>query len=139
MSNQSAFGLMTQVFFGAPIFGEIKAPAPVGRPTQMGYAEIQNLCRDLRQKGLQDRSIVTLVRRFSGSGLTNNYEMNKPLNWGVVTDLKTTVGFTGAAYFPLKVQWVKDGAITEHWPEELLLIHEAKSSWDLDNLIKEVL
>lgn len=137
MSNAAAMVALSRVFFGAPIMGEIKAPQPPGRPTQLGYQEIQALCKGLREVGMQERAVVTLRRVFAGSGMTNNYEMNRPVNWGVVTDLKATVGFTGAVYFPLKVQWIKDGSITEHWPEDLLLIHEAKSSWEMDNLIKE--
>jgi hypothetical protein len=44
---------------------------------------------------------------------------------------------TSEPYLPLTVRWVKDGSISKHWPEELVLIHKAMPWSELAKDIKE--
>lgn len=125
----------SRVFFPAPIIGEVAAPRPPGRPTILAYHEIQNLTKALRDDGWDVRSVVSKLIKFN-SGTLNYYEMARPLSWGVIVDVRNTVGITGTVYFPFKVQWVADGSISEHWPEELVLIHDAVSQHTVENIIR---
>lgn len=130
----------TRVLFNKPIEEEIKpvrgGPAS-GRPTSLPFNQIQNLCRALRETGWNERSVVA-KRSFYPHGAPNDYEMCQPVSWGVVTDLRVTaMPMTSEPYLPLTVRWVKDGSISKHWPEELVLIHKAMPWSELAKDIKE--
>lgn len=129
---------VVEVYFNEPIEEEIKPLQPV-RPTSFSYQDVQVLARRLRAEGWDERAIVSLRREFPHSGLPNWYEMGRPQNWGIVMDLRTTVvAPTGTPYKPIKVRWVSDGSITDHWPEELVLIHEALSFFETEQKLKEL-
>jgi hypothetical protein len=128
---------VSRVFFNKPISGEIKPPGPPGRPTVLSYQEVQDLCRQLRTEGFDIRAIV-IKRVMYTNGQPDIYNMSRPINWGSVVDLRSTsITTSGQPYFPLKVQWVKDGSISEHWPEDVFLLHKAMSQYEIENVIKE--
>lgn len=123
----------TKVLFNKPIKILIPGPTPVveepAKKTKMTHAEIMQLVNTWQRQGWDDRAIVTRITQWK-------YEMAAPLNWGVVIDLKRSAPMVGE-YIPLVVRWVKDGSISYHWPEDLVLIHESLSQWDMDQRLKE--
>jgi hypothetical protein len=126
-----------KVYFNDPITQTIGPPPLVGRPTALSFSEIQSLIKQLRMEGWDERAVVTR-RVFHPSGNPNMYDMCRPINWGIVIDLRTTaIVVTGQPYLPIKVRWVDDGSISEHWPEELVMIHESMGQWETDQRVKE--
>lgn len=116
-----------QVLFNEPIFGEIKAPTPAVKT--WSYNEILELTARYAKRGWSERAVVVL------SGHTDYYNA-QPMNWGVVTLLRKHPGITGEPYMPLQVQWINQGSISKHWPEDLFFIHLALDKTDIDDIIK---
>lgn len=121
----------TRVLFERPVCETINPNVGKARPTDPNYQEVQQFCRDIRAEGFDERAVVTMLKLYT-SGQPATYDMAKPENWGIVIGLRTSSFISpGSVYLPIKVQWVKDGSISEHWPENLMLIHRAMQQHDL--------
>ncbi len=120
---------LTEVCFNPPIYIEIAAPVPEGRKDTYSYTEIIRLTDDMRLDGWDERAIVML------RSLQNKYYNAMPSNWGIVVDLKRTMVYRDV-FYPLKVKWF-DGSTSEHWPEDLFMVHRAISRLEVDELINK--
>lgn len=120
-----------RVYFDPPVCFQVNPPTVNGRKAQYLYGEVTEIARKLRMAGWDHRAIVVKRQFYAGSGWPNMTEMAKTSSWGAVLQITTTVS-ADRPYLPLKVVWFVDGSITEHWPEELFLVHESMTQTELD-------
>jgi hypothetical protein len=121
---------MSDVWFNAPVVGEIKGPAPeVPAIQQYFHRDIIPIIDALKADGIDDRAVV--VRRTG----TEFYRAS-PNNWGIVIDLNRNHSNMNEPYAPIKVKWV-DGSISSYWREELYIMHKALLPFEVTTLVKE--
>lgn len=119
-----------KVCFDPPICVEIDAPARPGRPLDMPYQDKLSLIAHLKNGGWDDRAVVTLRSH-------QRYTVLTPISWGVVIDMNRVSPLGQEPYKPIKVKWCRDGKTTDHWPEELYLLHKPLTVWDIDEVMEE--
>lgn len=127
---------LTKVEFNKPICISIDAPKPAAQTPAAGtthtimlsHSEIQQLVRGYIERGIDERAVVVLASH-------SKYAKMAPYNWGVVMDLHRCNPSAGP-YYPLSVKWVKDGSVTKHWPEDVIIIHESISTWETEQRVK---
>lgn len=123
----------TQVVFNAPICIILDPP---DRPDHVDpnhvkaftYEEIRGMTKKYMEQGWDERAIVARAE-------VHRFNVSVPYNWGVVIDLNRTPMAGGTQYAPIKVRWIGSSTTSNHWPEELLLIHKSISMWELDQLV----
>lgn len=125
-----------EVLFNAPVCIALDAPPsekplghPENRPHHFTYPEIRALVETYRAEGWDERAIVVRANE-------STYCRSVPVNWGVVIDLNTQPGVMGQTYMPIKVRWVMSGNVSNHWPEDLLLIHKSIDQWSLEQFLE---
>jgi hypothetical protein len=127
---------ISRVYFDPPVFGQINPVSSTGRRATYLYTEITEICRKLRDAGWDHRAIV-VERKLYPNGSLAMFDMANPKQWGFVQQLNQ-IAAVDRAYVPIKVQWF-EGSISEHWPEDLFLIHCSETQSSLDNLFKATL
>jgi hypothetical protein len=130
----AAVAELSHVHFDPPISFQVGPATAAGRKNAYLYTEITEIVRKLRVAGWDHRAIV-VERKLYPSGFLATFDMVKPQNWGVVQQLNQTAP-SDRDYRPLRVIWFEDGTISEHWPEDLFLVHESETQTDLEDQFK---
>lgn len=119
----------TMVVFNTPVEEHIAGPEPVERGANMDHAAIQELVAEMRKVGLGDHAIV--VRRNE-----QLHAMRQANNWGLVRDMRTFRSGVNGPYIPLLIVWLKDGFVTQEWPDAVVVVHPALEWQEMDKRLK---
>lgn len=128
---------VTEVLFDEPVSFEINPEKKLlskENNDDPSHDEITALVRDCRALGLDENAVV--VRRGT------EWHYKRCRQWGIIVNLKGWRN-PGTPYFPLEVLWFDDTPTaprtSQHFPEDLFVIHEAKVGGEIEYTIKEQL
>ena len=85
-------------------------------------AVYQTLANDAEALGFRSGSVVFLV-----TADIKRHEAFMPRNWGIVSAVYRYRPAYEAVFKPIEVVWCRNGAITKHLSDDLILINEAPS------------